>query len=225
MRAPRRNRYLATAAISGAFVLLAGTYLHPMSADPNVPLAAFTEYASDHNWVASHLMQLAGIAVLVAVLAILSRALAGGPADTAATLGAVGAVASLAVAAALQAVDGVALKAMVDAWAVAAEQEKEVLFRGAFAVRQIEVGFASITSLLFGLTLSIYGIALLTDSRFPRWLGFLALVGGVSTAAAGVVIAYAGFSGLAMALNMSAGSLLLLWAVALGVHLWRKPVL
>jgi len=30
----------------GAILLFAGTWLHPMRADPNVPLAAFTEYAA-----------------------------------------------------------------------------------------------------------------------------------------------------------------------------------
>ena len=32
-----------------------------MSADPNVPLAAFTEYAASGHWVAIHLMQLFGV--------------------------------------------------------------------------------------------------------------------------------------------------------------------
>jgi len=48
--------------------------------------------------------------------------------------------------------------------------------------------------LLFGLTASTYGVALLIDHRFPRWLGVLAIAGGAPTAIAGVVIAYTGFS-------------------------------
>ncbi len=219
------NRFAAIAAISGALFLFVGTYLHPMNADPNVPLAAFTEYAADHHWVASHLMQLSGVALMVAALILLSRRIVGGPADAAATLGTVGAVASLAVAAALQAVDGVALKAMINTWATAPEREKEVLFHAVFAVRQIEIGLASITSLLFGITVSIYGIALLADPRFPQWLGFIALAGGIPTAIAGIVIAYTGFSALAMAINMPSSSLLLCWMVALGVYVWRKPAL
>jgi len=218
------NQYFAAAAVSGALLLLAGTYLHPMQADPNVPLAAFTEYAGDRHWVATHLLQLSGIAVLVSVLVLLSRRMAGGPADSAASLGAVGAGASLAVAAALQAVDGVALKAMVNAWVAAPEPERALLFHAAFAVRQIEIGLASSTSLLFGLTLSTYGVALWTDSRFPKWLGLMALVGGIPTAAAGIEIAHSGFSERAMTLNLSAGSLLLCWAVALGFQIWRRPL-
>jgi hypothetical protein len=210
------------AAIIGAVLLFVGTYLHPMDADPNVPLAAFTEYAADHHWVASHLMQLSGVVLMVAALVLLSRRMADGPAAEWATLGMTGAVASLATASALQAVDGVALKVMVDSWAATPEPGRAALFHAAFGVRQIEVGLASITSLLLGLTASIYGVALLIDRRFPRWIGALAIVGGAPTAIAGVVIAYTGFSTLAMVINMPANSLLILWMIALGAYAWRR---
>ncbi len=196
-----------------------------MDADPNAPLAAFTEYAADGHWVASHLMQLFGVVLMMGALALLSRCLASGPADIAATCGMAAAVASLAVAGALQAVDGVALKSMVNTWAAAPESEKVALFHAAFAVRQIEIGLASIASLLLGLTATIYGVALLIDPRFPKWLGALAIAGGPPTAVAGVVIAYTGFSGPAMDINMPSSFLLLLWMIALGVHLWRSRVL
>ena len=196
-----------------------------MSADPNVPIAAFTEYAASHIWVASHLMQLAGAILIAAALVLLSRKMADGVGAEWATLGALGAIASMAVASALQAVDGVALKFMVDNWAAVAEPGKAALFDATFGVRQIEVGLASIGSLLFGLTVSIYGIALLIDRRFPRWLGIVAIVGGVPTAIGGIAIAYTGFSNLAMTINMPANSLLILWMVAIGIYGWRQPAL
>ena len=42
------------------------------------------------------------------------------------------------------------------------------------------------------------------------------------TAIAGVVMAYTGFSGLAMSINMPSSSLLLIWVIALGVLFWRR---
>ena len=105
---------------------------------------------------------------------------------------------------------------------MAPEREREALFHAAFAVRQIEIGLASVTSLLLGSTVSIYGFALLTDPRFPKWLGLLALAGGVPTAIAGIVIAYTGFSALAMAITVPSSSLLLCWMVAVGVYVWRS---
>lgn len=195
-----------------------------MQADPNKPSEAFAEYAADRNWVASHLTQLAGVALMVAALLALSGQLADRSADSLATLAGAGAVASLATTAALQAVDGVALKGMVNAWAAAPSGEKDALFQAAFAVRQIEIGLASIASLFFGITAALYGAALLTDRRFPQWLGWLALLGGLPTASAGVVIAYAGFSDLAMDINLWSGALLLSWMAALGIYMWRQRV-
>jgi hypothetical protein len=217
------NKVNAITAIAGALLLLVGTFLHPMSADPNVPLAAFTEYAADPNWVASHLIQLFGIDFMVVALVLLSRRISGGSAEVLAILGQVGAVASLAVTATLQAVDGVALKAMVNAWSAATGREKEMIFYAAFGVRQIEIGLASMMSLLLGITVVIYGMALLIALGFPKWLGYLAIAGGIPTAIAGVVMAYTGFSELVMAINMPSSMLLLGWMVALGVYMWRKP--
>lgn len=212
-------------AILGAGLLLIGTYLHPMGADPNVPVAAFTEYAADPHWVASHLMQLFGVVLMVVALVLFSRRLEDGPATAWIPVVRTGAGASLAMAAALQAVDGVALKVMVDSWAAAAELEKTSLFHATFAVRQIEIGLASMSSILFGLTVVAYGIALVIDQHFPRWIGILAIVSGVPTAIAGIVIAYTGFSDLSMLINMPSSLLLMLWIVTLGVEAWRRSTL
>jgi hypothetical protein len=119
-------------------------------------------------------------------------------------------------------VDGIALKAVVDAWAVAPAAQKEVAFHAAFAVRQVEVGLASTLSLLLGLTVTVYGVALLVDKTYPKWMSGLAIMGGVPTTVAGVVMAYTGFSGLAMTINMPASSLLLAWVLTLGVFMWRR---
>jgi hypothetical protein len=203
--------------VAGSALLFIGTYLHPMEADPNDPIAAFTEYAADGLWVASHLTQFAGSALIVAALLLVARHLELGTGTTSARIAAAGAVASLAVAAALQAVDGIALKFMVDAWANAPPSQKETVFHAAFAVRQVEIGLASMLSLLLGLTGTIYGGALLVDGAYPKWVSALAVVGGVPTAISGVVMAYTGFSGLGMAINMPGSSVLLLWLLALGV--------
>ena len=211
----------AAAAIGGAVTLFIATLLHPMSADPNDAPAAFAEYAADSIWVASHLGQFLGVAVLgVALVAMAATMETGAPAAWA-RIGVVGTAASVAAAAALQAVDGVALKVMVDHWAQASGEMRVRAFEAAFAVRQIEVGMASLLSVLFGLTISAFAVAMLLSRRFPAWLGWLGLLGAAGTFAAGIAQAYTGFSGLAMMLSMPAGCTLLLWGIVLGVFLWR----
>jgi hypothetical protein len=192
-----------------------------MSADPNDPVAAFAEYAADRFWVASHLGQFLGVALLCVALVCLGDAMETGVAAAWARIGVVGMSASLAAVAALQAVDGVALKATVDRWEQASGEDRLRTFESAFAIRQIEIGMASLSSVVFGLTIIAFGVSMSLSRRFPRWLGWLGLLGGLGTLAAGVAQAYTGFSALAMLLGMPAGSLLLLWAVGIGACLWR----
>jgi len=215
------SRVGATCAITGSIMLFIGTYLHPMSADPNQAVAAFTEYAADRLWVASHLTQLAGMALMVSALVLLAQQVTTENTRGWARLAVGGAIVSLTVATTLQAVDGVALKVMVDTWAAAPAAQKEEAFYAAFAVRQIEVGLASMLSLSLGLTAIVYGGILLVCDASPKWVAGLAIVGGVPTIVAGIVIAYSGFSELSMTINMPASSLLLIWMLILGVYMWR----
>ena len=211
----------AVAGFSGAAIFLVATLLHPTQADPNDPRAAFAEYAADSLWVASHLGQFIGVVLLAVALTAFAETADTGKARAWARIGVLGTAASVAAAAALQAADGVALKVMVDRWAQASGPDQLRSFEGALAVRQIEIGLASLLSLLFGLTLCAFAVALLCSRAFPKWLGWLGLVSGLGTIAAGLAQAYTGFSPLAMMFSMSASSVLLLWVISLSVYLWR----
>src|SRR5262245_24206283 len=195
----------AAAAIGGAVTLFIATLLHPMSADPNDAPAAFTEYAADRLWVATHLGQFVGIAVLGVALVSLAAVMEAGAPAAWACIGVVGTAASVAAGAALQAVDGVALKLTVDRWARASGEAREHAFEAAFAVRQVEIGMASLLSVVMGLTVSVFGVSMLLGRRFPGWLGWW-----------GVAQAYTGFSTLAMDLGMLAGCVLLVWSIVVG---------
>jgi hypothetical protein len=211
----------AVAAVVGAVTLFAATFLHPMEADPNDAVAAFTEYAADPLWVTSHLGQFLGVLLLGAGLVALSAVMDPGAPSAWAQIGRMGTAVSVAATAALQAVDGVALKVAVDRWAAAEGAARTSAFEAAFAVRQVEIGLASLTGLTFGLTLVVFGVAMLLGRRFPRWLGWVALAGGLGTAGGGIAQAYTGFSSLAMTLGMPANAAVLVWAVGTGILLWR----
>ena len=213
----------AVAAICGSLTLFVATLLHPMSADPNDAVAAFTEYAADRIWVASHLGQFVGVLLIGIALIALGRMLSGGAAvEVCVRIGAVGVGASVAAAAVLQAVDGVALKVMVDKWAAAPADQRQALFWATYGVRQIEVGAASLTSLLLGLTVCSYAVGLLAATLYPRWLGGFGLLGGVGLIAAAVLNATTGFSAVTMDVSMPSSAALLLWVFLLGVVMWRK---
>ncbi len=215
------SRVGGLAAILCVVVLLVATFLHPMDAHPNDPGAAFAEYAAEQLWVASHLGQLLGVMLISGGLISLSWWLRAGSSGVWASLGAVGAAASLALSGGLQAVDGIALKTMVDRWAAAAPEAKPLLFEATFAVRQIEIGLASMVNVLFGFTAFLYGLALFSGGA-PRWLGWLGVIAGAGTVASGVLQAHTGFSDLAMAAGMPSNLLLLLWTLLVGAFLLRS---
>src|SRR4051794_14930811 len=152
------DRVGAVCAFAGSVLLGVGTSMHPMQADPNDAAAAFAEYAADQNWITGHLLQFVGAALLLGFMLVLSRQVRASSGLRQVATG--GAIASLAVAAVLQVVDGIALKAMVDAWGAASAAEKPAAFSAAFAVRQIEIGLASLLSILFGATCALFGLLL-----------------------------------------------------------------
>lgn len=211
----------AIAALVGMFVLSVSTMLHPLDADPNDPRAAFAEYAADSIWVWSHLGQFLGIAALGAALVGLAATLERGTAAAWGRVGLAGAAVTVAVAAALQAVDGVALKVMVDRWAAATGEERALALEAAFAVRQIEIGLVSLLSISFGLTAVVFSVALLLSVRYPPWLGAIGLLGGLASILAGAAHAATGFSELAMMTSMLAGALFLVWFVLAAILMWR----
>lgn len=216
------DKFGAICAFAGGGLLFLGTFLHPMQADPNNALAAFAEYAADRTWVTAHLLQFAGFAMIVAAMVVLGRQVQSAHGTALPRLATGGAVASLAVAAALQAVDGIALKAVVDAWAAAPAEQKDAAFHAAFAVRQIEIGLASLLAIVFGFAAGLYGAMLWNDRSYPMLHGRLAAAGGIASVLAGVVMAYTGFSPRAMTILMLASLALIAWIAALGAVMWRR---
>ena len=215
------RKFGSTTAIGGAVFLIVGTMLHPLGADPGDHLAAFAEYAADDGWVASHLCQFVGVALMFTVLVAVNDSLREVPDAWPARLGVYVGTAALTMTAALQAVDGIALKAMVDHWAIAADEDKQAAFLAALTVRQIEVGVASFMAILFGTTFVLFGWAIVQSDVYPRWLGWLGIGGGAGTVLGGFLTAFSGFSEAAMNVAMPFNLVLVLWTVTIGFYMSR----
>ncbi len=211
----------SVSAIVGALVLMTGTMFHPLGADPGDHLAAFTEYATNDGWVASHLCQFVGVALMFIGLVAMYDTLREGSVAGIARIGVLVGTAALTMAATLQAIDGIALKAMVDLWFSSADEHKQAAFFAALAVRQIEVGAASFMAILFGATVVLFGAAAVKSEFYPRWLGWLGIGGGAGTMTGGFLIAFTGFSVMAMNVAMPFNFILVIWMIAIGVHMWR----
>jgi hypothetical protein len=101
---------------------------------------------------------------------------------------------SLALYGALQAVDGVALKQAVTAWATAPEAEKAARFASAEAIRWLEWGMRSYQDYVTGVTLLLFAAAVIASSRLPRTIGHLMGLSGLAYLAQGRVAGSQGFS-------------------------------
>lgn len=215
----------AVLAVLGTVLLGAGSLFHPADADASVAAEAFAEYAgvSRAQWVGSHLLQLGGVACVAFVVVLLSRAVAGPRESAWARVTAVLGTAGLATAAVLQAVDGIALKVVVDQWFAAGEDRAE-LFAAAVAVRSVEIGLAAVFALVLGAAALAFGVVLLTAAAGSRSLGALAVAAAVAAGANGIAIALTGFSDTAMVVLTVSGVLTLALMLLLAGWAWRRRV-
>ena len=188
-------RLASSLLLAGQILYIAVTQLHA-GGEANDHHAIFATYAANAIWMAVHLGQFAGMAILTAGLVALSLALdaEAGAARWLGRLGAAFALAGLALYGALQAVDGVALKQAVNAWAAAPDAEKAARFATAEAVRWLEWGMRAYQDFTFGLALLVFAAALARVAWPARPVGWLAGLCGLAYLAQGWVAGTQGFT-------------------------------
>jgi hypothetical protein len=207
----------------GVIVIGIAEYFHPAKEDPMDNHAVFMEYAHSRIWTAVHLGEYFGFLLLLGGLVALyysvsaKRGLGAGIAP----FGLAAAVTAAASFTVLQAVDGVALKRAVDAWASAPAPEKTAAFAAAEAVRWTEIGMNSFSYFLAGLTLFLFGATIALGRVYPRWAGVIAAVSGAAFIYNGVVeVAYEGF--VPSIIKLVGLLLLVVWALIMAVLMWRN---
>jgi hypothetical protein len=198
-------------------------YLHPAHEPANSHAAVFAEYASSTNWTLVHLGQFAGMLVIIAGLLVLFRALnvRMGLAGLVAQGAAVSAIVTLSLYAILQAIDGVALKQVVDAWASAPEAEKAARFASAEAIRFLEWGGRSYQDFMLGITFILFAIVIVATARIPRLLGVLVGLTGIGYIIQGFITGAEGFSVNNSTPTLFAYAVWLAWSIWLLIFAWR----
>jgi uncharacterized protein DUF4386 len=214
-------RLPATLLLSGQLLYIGITLLHT-GGDANDHHDVFAEYADSGTWTVVHLGQFGSMAIFLAGLLLLFSAV-DGPARSTARLGAAAATATLALYGALQAVDGVALKQAVTAWASAPEAEKAARFAAAEAIRWLEWGMRSYQDIALGLALLLFAIAVARASRIPRPVAPLMGLAGLTYLVQGWVVGTEGFSAVESTAIVLGYALGLAWTTWLVVAAWRPP--
>jgi hypothetical protein len=193
---PRPSIGLSAALLLAGQVLYVAVTQGHAGGDANDHHHIFEAYAENGIWTAVHIGQFAAVAAMLVGLLVLALTIEAG-AGTArwlARCAAGGALVTLALYGVLQAVDGVALKHAVSAWANAPESEKAARFASAESMRWLEWGLRSYQDYAMGLTLILLAGAA-GRSRFLAW-PFSALVGlsGLAYLAQGWVAGTDGFT-------------------------------
>jgi hypothetical protein len=181
---------------AGFLVYLGVSVVHPAGVDPNDHPAVFATYARSMAWTAVHLGQFAGFAGMVAGLCVLIWALTprGGAGAPLGAIGLLFATAALALTAGRYAVDGVALKRAVDAWAAAPRSEKTARLASAEAIRWVEEAMTSYQGIVLAVTLLCAAALIVRTRRAPLGVGYVLAVSAVAFLVVGWIVGVAGFA-------------------------------
>ena len=207
--------------LDGFVVTTAVTVLFHPGGDEDVHDVIFTKYATSDSWEWVHLAQFVGVLAALGGLVVVHLVLR----PRAPRLSAFAAgltVATAAVWAVLQAVDGITLKQAVDAWVAADGPDKAVRFADAEIVRWTEWGAQSYFRLLLGAALLLSGTAILTTRVLAGWVGWIAVLAGILSAAVGVDVGYSGLDSGIQRIALPAFQLIVL-VFAIGVVVTAAP--
>ena len=211
------------AAIGGFALQFVASAGHPSHVNPNDSAHVFAEYAASTSWTLVHLGQFAGGLLIAISFVLMARTLPrGGMVGALATAAGVSAVVWAAVFAVQMAVDGVALKATIDAWLAAPAADQPAAFLVAEGVRSIEKGLSALFITTNGVTMLALGLAISAGRPYPAWIGWFGAVAGIGYVAGGVVTAHTGFSPQAAGILNAALLPSVVFLFGIAVSMWRR---
>jgi Domain of unknown function (DUF4386) len=188
-------RLSSTLLLTGQILYIVVTLFHA-GGEANHHHAIFATYAGSGIWTAVHVLQFACMGIFLSGLFALFFALdvQAGLARWAGRFGAALAAVTLALYGGVLAVDGVALKQAVNAWASAPEAEKAARFATAEAIRWLEWGMRSYQNFTLGLAVLLFAAAVVRTAWVPRPIAYLMGLSGITYLVQGWVAGTEGFS-------------------------------
>jgi Domain of unknown function (DUF4386) len=211
------------AAIVGAILGGVGNLVHPVT-PMHDPAGVARVMAGSEIWVPVHLAIVVGILLMLGGLVALYHSIRGGLAGALVRFGLFAGVAGVTIGLVLVILDGVAAPQLAHEWAAAPPGHQAVALGLVHVNETINLALASLFNLVFaGVTFILFGLAVALSNVYPRWLGWVALVAGVVSIAAGLIQAFTGEStDASRGLTIAGPTVITLWMLVVGILLVRK---
>ena len=179
--------------------------------------------AGSDLWVPIHLAIVVGILLMLGGLVALYHSIRGGLAGALARLVLFTAVAGVTIGLVLVILDGVGAYQLAQEWAAAPPADQAVALGLVHVNETINFALASLFNLVFaGATFILFGLAVALSGVYPRGLGWVVVVAGVASVAAGLVQAFTGEpTEASQGLTIFGPTVITLWLLVVGVLLLR----
>jgi Domain of unknown function (DUF4386) len=213
------------AAIAGAILGGVGNLVHPVT-PMHDEVGVARVIADSKIWVPVHLAIVVGILLMLGGLVALDDSIRGGLAGALARLGLFAGVAGVTIGLVLVILDGVAAPQLAQEWAAAGPGDQAVALELVHVNETINFALASLFNLVFaGATFILFGLAVALSDAYPRWLGWVALVAGAGSIAAGLIQAFTGEpTDASRGLTIAGPTVITLWLLVVGILLVRKGI-
>jgi hypothetical protein len=211
------------AAVVGAVLGLVGNLVHPVTPIDD-PLGVAEVIAESELWVAIHLAIVLGIGLMLGGLVAIRESIRGGVPGALARFGLVVGIVGTTVGLVLVILDGVGAFQLAQEWAEAPSDEQAIALALVHVNETINFALASLFNFSFAaVTFILFGLAVAFTDAYPRWLGWVAVLAGVLSLAAGTIQAAVGEpTDASRILTIFGPTLITLWLLVMGVLLLRK---
>src|ERR671918_1171151 len=180
------------AAIGGALLGMVGNLVHPVTPIDD-PEGVARVIAQSGSWVPIHLAIVLGVVLMLGGLVAIRVSVREGVAAALSRFGLVAAVMGATVGLVLVILDGVAARQLAQEWAAGPPEGRGVALALVHANETINFALASLFNLVFAaVTFVLFGLAVVLSGTYPRWLGWVAVLAGALSMAAGTIQASVG---------------------------------
>jgi hypothetical protein len=211
-------KFGSRAAIAGSLLGMIGNLIHPATPlDSQAGVARVI--AESDSWFAIHFTIIIGITLMLGGLVALYNSVEEGLARALGQFGLFAATVGIAIGLILVILDGVAAKQLADEWAEAPAENSVTALALVISNETVNHALASLFNFAFaGVAFILFGLAVAVSERFPRWLGWVAVVAGVASIGAGLVQGILGEPSMASRILTIIGpTIITLWMLTIGL--------